>query len=92
MALLGLLEAPEDRAAGNQTSGRVTCPKRAPGPKLPEGVPIDVLQGHPAWKPWLAPMAQCILGEGHPGPHRAAHGYGLVWHDPPLIVHEQDLP
>lgn len=64
------------------------CAKRAAQPKIPEGFSVEACTTHPTYRYLLDPGARCELDDGHPGPHRAGL---LVWHDPPIVVHESVL-
>lgn len=64
------------------------CDSRCPNEPTPQGMELEVVATHPRYRHLLEPGAQCCLEDGHEGPHRVAQGSGIVWHSPPLIVHE----
>lgn len=71
------------------------CPKTVPNPKLPEGMSVDTMRQHPTWGYWVdgRPGGGCCLELGHQGPHATgpAGTARIVWHDPPVVIHEADL-
>lgn len=58
-------------------------------PTAPLGFTVEAQRNHPTYRYYLLDGARCELDRGHPGPHRCGL---LVWHDPPLVVLERDLP